>query len=173
MSLTSDRLKELFSYDANTGAFHRLYAPARGTKTKPTGSVANNGYLQLKLGGKVYAQHRLAWLYVHGEWPRFNIDHINGIRSDNRICNLRDVEQSINLQNRSKPKSTSAHKLLGVSFDKRRGHYVARIRINGKNRSLGSWETEQAAHDAYLSAKRAHHPGYVADRGVELERIGA
>lgn len=159
MIITQQELKNLFSYSEDTGRFLRLYQPARGLKNNPTGSVAGNGYLQLKFGGKVYAQHRLAWLYVYGKLPDGVIDHINGDRADNRISNLRDVDQSTNLQNRRAPKKTSAHQLLGVSFDKRRGMFVSRIRVNGKNISLGQWATDSEAHIAYINAKRRFHAG--------------
>lgn len=168
--LTAETLRALFHYDPETGLFARLYVPAHGIKNKPTGSIASNGYMQLKCYGKVYRQHRLAWLYVYGEWPTHGIDHINGIRTDNRITNLRDVPSALNNQNRRNAKRTNSVGVLGVGRG-RRGKYVARIRHNGKNISIGEYKTVAEASAAYQEAKTLLHPGAVAaDRGVVIER---
>ena len=100
--LTQQQLKEHLSYDYATGVFINLRnKPGRGGGI---GSVAGNsnvnGYVYIKVMGKRYMAHRLAWLYHYGEWPVNEIDHINNIKDDNRICNLRDVTHSENQQNR-------------------------------------------------------------------------
>lgn len=86
-------LKSNFSYDKNTGIFTRL------NRKNSAGSIDHYGYLILKIKGRQYKSHRLAWLYCYGEMPPHNIDHINGIKTDNRITNLRSVPQSENNKN--------------------------------------------------------------------------
>jgi hypothetical protein len=161
MTITAGELRCLFSYEPSTGRFTRMYDPVHGRKDKPTGSVARNGYLQLKVGGRVYAQHRLAWLYVHGRWPEGVIDHINGDRTDNRIANLRDVPQSINAQNRRTAKRTSAVGVLGVGVTRTPGRFTARIRHAGRNLTLGTFDSVEEASRAYQAAKARLHAGAV------------
>lgn len=87
--LTQARLKELFHYDKETGAFTHIKA-RRGVRVgKILGCLANNGYLVIRADGKLYLAHRLAWMYVHGAFPPDQLDHINRMRTDNRLCNLR------------------------------------------------------------------------------------
>lgn len=117
------------------------------------------GYIQVRLDYKRYYAHRLAWLYVHGVWPCGVIDHINGCADDNRIANLRDVSQGINRQNQRAPSSSSSVPLLGVSFNRRIGRYVAQIGTDGKRIGLGTFETPEQAQVAYINAKRLLHPG--------------
>ena len=88
-ALTTDRLKELLHYDQDTGVF--TWNVRRSGKT-PAGSVAGSydayGYIQIRISPFRYKAHRLAWFYVNSEWPKFCIDHINGVRDDNRISQL-------------------------------------------------------------------------------------
>jgi hypothetical protein len=150
--LTQARLKELISYDPETGIMRRI----------STGKIAGNntrGYLQMMVDGVPGLAHRFAWLYVHGKWPDGNIDHIDGNGHNNRLENLRDVTQAINTQNNRKARSNSQSGFLGVIFDKSRGLYRAEITLNGKNKYLGRFGTPEEAHEAYLQAKRAIHPG--------------
>jgi hypothetical protein len=155
--INQSKLKEIFSYDAETGFFTRLVSTARLAKS---GTVVNNkgalGYFQIKVAGKSYLAHRLAWLYVYGEFPKEHIDHINGNPSDNRISNLRDVDRRINMQNK-KTKSSNKSGYLGVFPNC--GKWIARIRKDGVLMNLGNFSTPDAAHEAYLQKKRAIHPG--------------
>jgi hypothetical protein len=107
--LTQDELKSIFYYDQNTGIFFRF-------KGKKLNSVGINGYFQTSINNKKYYLHRLAWLYVYGCMPNKEIDHINNNRSDNRICNLREVSRNQNSantklskNNKSKHKNISLH----------------------------------------------------------------
>lgn len=150
--MNQEQLKSVLHYDAPTGMFRRRFA--RGYSGKPwsvAGSVATNGYIQISVEGKAYMAHRLAWVYVHGEWPKQQIDHINGCRTDNRIDNLRDVSQSQNLLNQSKPRNG---KLLGVTLRKTTKKWNARLQINKISKSLGEFLTQEEAHQAYLLAKK-------------------
>lgn len=152
MELTHEKLLESIHYDPETGVFTRLKSDSHSAvlgliKGNPMGA----GYKSVRIGGNKYYMHRLAWFYVHGAWPRHNIDHINGDRTDNRIANLRDVTQAENLQNMRRPKAYSSTGMLGVA--KFRSKFRAEIRINGKKKHLGVFDTAEAAHAAYMSAK--------------------
>ena len=159
VNLTAARLRELLSYDENTGIF--IWQVSTG-RVKP-GTVAgnpNHGHVRLQIDGSEYWAHRLAWLYVYGVWPTQQIDHINGIRSDNRILNLRDVSHSANQQNQRRPQSdnkTSSY--LKVSRRTRSNRWRATITVNGKQKDIGLFDTEIEAHEAYKVQKRILHPG--------------
>ena len=152
--LTAAELRAAFSYNPKTGVFVRL------STGRNAGHAKDNGYLHFDVNGRKYGAHRLAWLYVTGEWPVGDVDHIDGVRDNNRFSNLRDVSRTVNLQNlraaKSHNKSTG---LLGAYFHKQTGRYTSRIRVNGKDRHLGMFSTAQEAHAAYLAAKRSDHPG--------------
>lgn len=156
--LTADELKALLSYEPETGDF--TWKIRRG-RTALAGSKAGflraDGYMQIKVCGRAYLSHRLAWLYMTGEWPQFEIDHINGGLVDNRWANLRDVDHRVNTQNRRRAHSNNKSGLIGASPHK---HYFrAKIAVNGKTHSLGLYKTAAEAHAAYLSAKRRLHSG--------------
>ena len=89
-NITASRLRELVSYDVDTGKFTRLVDSYRRTAVAGSvpGNVFKNGYIYISLDATRYLAHRLAWLYVHGRWPVGQIDHINMIRTDNRLCNF-------------------------------------------------------------------------------------
>lgn len=154
--MTRERLQSLVRYDPATGLFTRLVR-----RTNATGGWPDKaGYLYLMIDTKTYSAHRLAWLYMTGEWPRNDIDHINGNRADNRFCNLRDVPKNFNMQNERRARNNNAFGLMGVQFRKDRGKYVAVLRIDGKSRRFGAFDTPEEAHAAYVEAKRLHHPGF-------------
>lgn len=109
------------------------------------------GYVQIMIDRKVYSGHRLAWLYVYGEWPRGQIDHVNGIRNDNRIANLRESSQAQNCGNVTRHQDNkSGYK--GVF--KCRGKWQAQVCRDGVKRHLGTFETPEAAHAAYCDAAK-------------------
>ena len=159
MKLTQERLKELFSYNPSTGVFTRLHSTSNVKAGRATGNLNTGGHLGFLVDKKMYQAHRLAWLYVHGDWPNCQIDHINGVRTDNRIENLRDVSHTVNAQNIHAARSDNKTGLLGVSWKEPRGKYVAQIQIDGKVRYLGLFTDPQVAHAKYIEAKRIHHPG--------------
>ena len=155
--ITSERLRELVSYNADTGKFTRL---VKRTNGKDAGWPDRNGYLYMMVDGKNYAYHRLVWLHVHGKFPTHEIDHINGNRADNRIGNLRDVTRTQNMQNEVKVRKNSSSGFMGASFRKDRGTWVATIRVEGKAIRLGVFATPQEAEAAYVAAKRKFHDGF-------------
>lgn len=157
--LTVERVRELLDYDVETGVFRRKVATSPSHKVgEVVGSRHRTGYLYAMLDRTSYAVHRLAWFYVHGEWPKGHIDHLNGDKSDNRLCNLRDVDRQTNMQNERRARVTNKSSgLLGVSAEG--GKFRALIRVNGVLRHLGTFGDAQAAHEAYIAAKRRMHAG--------------
>jgi citrate synthase len=156
--IDSTRLKQLLTYDEEYGSFY--WRVDRGHTTKAgdvAGCLHHNGYVVITIEKKQYQAHRLVWLYVHGKYPDAQIDHINNIKSDNRITNLRQATQAENCQNIKKSRGASGY--LGVSIDSARGNrWKSSIRVNGKTHHLGWFKTPEQAHEAYLLAKRAMHP---------------
>ncbi|QBH20832.1 HNH endonuclease [Alcaligenes faecalis] len=158
-NLTQAMVHEHLSYDSETGLFIRLKSGWKSRIGKIAGIKDSYGYLQIKIDGRRYLAHRLAWLYVHGEWPEKAIDHRNGVRDDNRIVNLRLANSLENGQNQFKAQSDNGRSgLLGVTFDSRREKWVAQIQIEGKNKNLGGFKDPETAHAAYLKAKAELHP---------------
>lgn len=165
ITLTQERLRELVIYDPATGTFTRAVDSRSGEGNKIVkarkGDIAGwldyLGYRRVCVDGRVYKAHRLAWLYVHGCWPDQLIDHINGCPSDNRIDNLRLASPSINMQNQRRGHLTGKSGLLGAQFV--RGKWVSKINVNQTRKWLGTFDTAEQAHAAYITAKRLLHPG--------------
>ncbi|MGV8823023.1 HNH endonuclease signature motif containing protein [Methylibium petroleiphilum] len=162
--LTAQRLRELLHYDPETGVFTRaIQLSPRAPAGVVVGGISPRGYVQMgvhQAGNHV--AHRLAWLYVHGCWPTGEIDHINGVKTDNRIANLRDVSRTVNQQNRVAALRTNRSTgVLGV--ERKPGNaarpFLVRIRADGKRVRIGSFDTIEAASEAYIKAKRALHEG--------------
>lgn len=154
MILTQEQLKARLHYNPRTGLFLRIL---RSGRRKPAGNVNKDGYVHIRLAGKTHKAHRLAWLYMTGEWPSDMLDHKNGLRDDNRFRNLRQADRAINSQNLRSARRDNKLKVLGVSPQGRR--FVARIQSEGHQRYLGSFDTAALAHAAYVAAKRELHPG--------------
>lgn len=149
------------SYDPTTGEF-RWVRPnvGRGRAGGAAGSKRPDGYIRICLDRQYVLAHRLAWFIVHGAWPQFGIDHINGDKSDNRIDNLRDIPQRMNCQNIRKPRGHNKSGYLGVWLHD--GRYAAGITVDGKYISLGGFATPEEASDAYWKAKAVYHKGALA-----------
>ncbi len=160
--LTQKTLLELFIYDAITGIFYRKIKVANRSKVgEIAGYKDNNGYHMICINRKYYSIHRLAWLYVTGKWPLDQIDHINGIRNDNRICNLREVTNQQNTMNKAtQSNNTSGHK--GVCRYGRK--WSARIMVNRKSLWLSAFEDYNAAVEAYCVAAKKIHGEFTNDR---------
>jgi hypothetical protein len=162
--MDANRLRELIDYDPETGAFawkpRAWRAGQRCNDDRHPGSVSKQtGYRAIRVDKKLYQAHRLAWLYVYGEWPTHQIDHVNGDKLDNRIANLRDVTDAFNKQNCRLARAHNQTGLLGVRQDKRRGVFFSSIKTNGKVKYLGAFETPSQAHAVYIAAKRSLHAG--------------
>lgn len=155
-----DRFSEYLSYDPETGDIRWIKRPGRRGRV---GSVAGNtdskGYRRISFMGRSFGGHRVALLLTKGEWPREEIDHVNGDRSDNRLCNLREADRSMNGQNIRKPMRTGASGYLGVSFHKNNRRWVASIKVARKTIFLGQFGSPEEAHACYIEAKRRLHSG--------------
>lgn len=158
-ALTAERARELLSYDQDTGFFTWNVSRGRCAKGDVAGCLNPQGYIQIMVDGLNYTAHRIAWLIVHGNWPNNEIDHLNGLRDDNRLANLRDVTATINQQNIRRARSDNHTGLLGASWNKENKKFVSSIRVSGKRITLGSFPTAEEAHAAYLRAKRELHAG--------------
>lgn len=158
--LTLDRLKEVLSYDETSGLFTWIKPLSKKTIIGTVAKSSTHKYVQIQIDKIQYFGHRLAWFYVFGEWPKFQIDHINGIRSDNRIVNLRDVEGYVNQQNQRRPQSDNkTSKYIGVSFHKCTNKWRAIITTNNKQMEIGRFDSEIEAYNAYVLKKRQVHIG--------------
>lgn len=161
-TLTQERLKEILCYDPDTGIFtHRKNRG--GIKA---GSIAGNlteqGYIRIKIDSKLYYAHRLAWLYIHGNFSIDEMDHINHVRNDNRLVNLRSCTKVDNLRNQTIYKNNSSG-ITGVNWHKRQQKWIARIRIDGQIINIGSFAHKEDAAKARKAAEI--HNGFHENHG--------
>ena len=155
--VTQDQVRKLLDYDQDTGVFTwRSFRNGRAVESAIAG-CKGSGYVHIKIYGRSYLAHRLAWLYVHGEFPDCLIDHIDSDRSNNRISNLRKATFIGNGQNRKFKQSNNLSGFLGVYKANDSSKWKAQIRVNKKQVFLGSYDSPQEAHEAYLQAKRELH----------------
>lgn len=156
--LTQERLKELLSYDPETGVFVWLTQPPNKIKIGDVaGATRRDGYRSIKIDQKQFTAHRLAWLYMTSAFPPDQIDHIDRNPTNNRFVNLRAVTQSENMHNLGKYKcNKSGYK--GVTYEKCRKKWYASIKTNNVQKNLGRFSTPEEASAAYLAAQRIYHP---------------
>jgi len=149
---SQERLKEVLDYDPDTGVFRWKCRLSRFTEE---GAVAGNknayGYIRIGLNYKHHYAHKLAWFFVTGEWPSKDIDHINGVRYDNRLSNLRLATRGENVSN-SGPRSNNSSGYKGVYWNRRENRWAAQIRKDGVGKNLGYFDTPEDAAKAYEAA---------------------
>jgi hypothetical protein len=151
--VTVEQLREVLSYDKDTGEFYwKKKVANRVSIGDLTGRMQRGGYLLICIKNKRYLAHRLAWLYVYGKWPINQLDHINGIRSDNRICNLRDATRCNNAQNK-KVQANNKLGVKGVEFHAC-GKYRSTIWKDNKRYHLGLFDSVEQASAAYAAAAK-------------------
>jgi hypothetical protein len=154
--ITSDHIKFILSYDPDTGIFMWITHKRRPDLVgKIAGSPTNMGYWAIAINNKKMLAHRLAWLYMTGNFPENHIDHKDGDKQNNSFQNLREVTRSENLQNMRKPTKANASGFLGVCAHQ--GKWLMQIMYNGKRFRKSGFNTPEEAHQAYLEAKRKHH----------------
>jgi hypothetical protein len=141
-----NHVRSVLGYRPDTGVFHWKQASPNNKKLigKVAGSASSSGYIKIKIGNKFYLAHRLAWLYMYGEWPPGSLDHIDRNPKNNAIANLRLASAAENSHNRLC--------LNGYWLNKDRGHFEARIMRHGKRIYLGVFPTELEARSAYEAA---------------------
>ena len=153
--LTAERLREVLHYNPETGEFTRL----RTTSGARAGDVAGgtaDGYIRIKVDYRKYRAHRLAVLYMTGAWPKDQVDHINRNTLVNRWANLREATHAQNMANKGLSRHNTSG-MKGVRWNKYMRRWHAQIEINGKGRSLGGYNTAEAAQAAYMAAAREHY----------------
>ncbi|MES2367705.1 MAG: HNH endonuclease signature motif containing protein [Pseudomonadota bacterium] len=171
-SLTQRYLKECVSYDPETGEFRwNKYRPLTHFKNwrgwnqfshiyggKEAGNLSHYGYIEIRINFALYKAHRLAWLYMTGEWPEEQIDHINHVRDDNRWCNLRSVTRYENRINSGARKDTK----WTVGVTKVKGVWLARITDKGAPINLGYFKSFEEAADVRkrAEAEYGYHPNH-------------
>jgi len=148
---SQEYLQECFHYEPTTGKLFWKDRPrehfnsSRGYKNfklqfagKEVTSKSRNGYVYPCVDGRLVYAHRVIWKMVHGECPEYQIDHINGIRDDNRLENLRVVSNQENQRNAKRRKDNTS-KVVGVSWHNRDEVWCANIKVDGKQINLGNF----------------------------------
>ena len=156
----TDILRQLFQYDPETGIIIRATS-RRGHSKKGdhAGTVSDNGYLNINYKNKIYRAHRIAWKLFYDEEPPVQIDHINGNRLDNRICNLRKATRSQNNMNKTTCINSKTG-ITGVNFNGRKNRWRVRIGINSKKIHIGTYNSFDEAVAARKAAEAKYHGEY-------------
>lgn len=155
-TLTADRLRELVDYDKDSGVFSWKLSRRRCRPGAIAGYTRPDGYVFVRIDKKLYRAHRLAWLWVYGEFPAIELDHINRDPSDNRLANLREVNSSQNKQNTVARRDNKSGR-KGVFKHSQTGRWTAQIQLNGKAKHLGCYASPEEAGLAYQRAAAVIH----------------
>lgn len=162
MNLTRAELVSLLNYDPQTGVFRwakRRFGTRFGSEA---GAIdPTHGYRRIKINGALYLAHRLAWLYVNGEWPESEIDHIDRNRANNSIANLRKATRSENQRNKPTYRNNQSG-CKGVHWHKQHRKYVAVIQHQKRRIHLGLFRTLEDAANAYRAAAASMHGVFAA-----------
>ena len=152
--ITREQVLTFLDYDRERGFFSWRISRGRAKAGALAGNTDHQGYRRIKINGVFYTVHRLVWLVEHGVFPEQELDHIDRVRDNNQINNLRQVSRKVNMENTGMHgKNTSGYK--GVSFSKQSQKWRAHIGHNGKVRALGYFPTPELAHQAYLAARKS------------------
>jgi len=150
--ITQKRLKELLSYNTETGLFTWLVSTGKARAGSVAGTTSTNGYVYITANGTRRGAHRFAWMYVYGKFPKNDIDHINHNPADNRISNLREVTRAENMRNASLSKANTSG-VTGVGLFRRDNKHHSQIMINGETIHLGYFDNFKDAVDARKKAE--------------------
>lgn len=157
-NFTCEQLQSILDYAAESGVFTWKVRRGNVLQGRAAGYLRDDGYITIRINRRHYRAHRLAWLWMHGEWPTDDIDHIDGNPANNAIDNLRTVSPGENLQNMRRARSDNNCGLLGVAWQKSCKLWRAQIRVNGQRIHIGYFKDAESAHAAYLAKKREVHP---------------
>lgn len=159
MTITAEQLRDLLDYDPETGVFTwaRTVSPTgrKGNVAGCKSKAGNSFYWKIRIKRKLYNAHRLAWLYVHGEWPTDEIDHIDRNGLNNAIANLREASSSLNKLNRVRHKGTTAWR--GVQWRSDMGRWIAQMSHKGRSIHIGTFDCPAAASLAYQTETQKLH----------------
>jgi len=153
-------LKELFTYDPETGIFTNKVSRGRAKIGAVAGSIGADGYLRVKVDYVDHYLHRLAWLHEYGELPDKQIDHKNGVKTDNQISNLRSASNSQNGQNKT-IQSNNSSGFKGVSLHRHSGRWFAYAQCDGRRISGGYHATRELAAVASAALRERLHSQFV------------
>lgn len=156
--INSTLLREILNYDPDTGIFTWKKKICKRIIVGNTAGCLRNGYISINIFGKRYPAHRLALMYVYGHCDSQDVDHINGIKNDNKISNLRFATRSENKQNRLSVQPNNKSGYTGVDWHKASNGWRSTITIMGKQKHLGTFKNKEDAYAAYVEAKRKLHP---------------
>ena len=169
--ITQEELKKVLIYDPDTGIFtNRVMRNSRSKAGDVCGSLKTDGYLRVSINSKRYSLHRLSFLYMEGYLPEYDVDHKNGIRDDNRWCNLRHVSQFCNMQN-CKSRTDNSSGFSGVSWFNNRSKWWARAEVGGKHIHLGLYSSPLEAALARLTWEVQCSKWHCDCRGILVQQI--
>ena len=163
--MNQNELKNLFKYDAETGLLYWKVRTSLNTKVGKVAGTHNHwsNYIYIKIDNKIYPAHKLVWLYHHGAYPSGCIDHVNGIRNDNRIDNLRHATRAQNSQNMRMFKSnTSGVKV--VDWQKCSQRWRVRLQVNHNRINIGSFDCLELAELVANEARAKYHKEFARDK---------
>lgn len=177
--LSAARLRELLHYCPETGVFlWKVWRGGPAVAGSVAGGTDSKGYRQIKLDMRLYLAHRLAWLYVHGEFPSGHLDHVDRNPQNNSIANLRQCTHAENHQNTG-VRADNTSGVTGVSFNKESAKWLAYINKGGRKHRLGLFETLEEAVAVRVAAKsevHTFHPfqqAFGAERGVSVANFAS
>jgi hypothetical protein len=154
--LTVGQVRKILKYNSATGSFIWLVSLPNGVTAGATAGRVSLGYIRIGIDGRQYLAHRIAYLLMTGLWPKKQIDHVNGAKSDNRWINIRAATVSQNIANSPKrSNNTSGYK--GASWNKERQKWAATISMNGKRMYLGRYSKIEDAYMVYVVAAKKYH----------------
>ena len=156
--LTAEYVRSILDYNPETGVFTWKGGRRRAKKGDIAGTITSSGYRNIKVDGRNYCAHRLAWLHYYGECPKGPLDHKDRNRANNTISNLRECAPGEIQQNSTR--SLGSSKYQGVYWNKRANKWHAQISVNKKIIYLGVFDDELEAANAYREAKEKYHPFY-------------
>lgn len=150
--ITWEELVSVLDYDINTGIFTWKETRGRIPKGSIAGCLEDDGYVTIRINRKIYKAHRLAWFYCFKDWPVLDIDHINRVRSDNSLDNLRELSRADNNRNSLARNTTNTKNVY-----KNGSNYMARISFNGIDNYLGTFKTIDLADESILKFKKENN----------------